>query len=319
MTLQDIWTWWNRFWFERRSTLPVCIFRILLGLLILEEEFLKLPDWLAFYGSHGIYSMDTCQEYLGAWCINLLTFLPQTDTVLIGYLVVFLLAVVCFTLGLFTRTSTFITYLMLATIHHRNPLILNGGDTLIRCFMFWMLFVPSGELLSVDRWLKQLRGVPLDADPQRSMWGWRLLQLQLLAAYCQCFCSKLFGDTWLAGTAVYYVLHEKEYLRFPLPLNINNILLSKCLTYGTLVVEFSLWTLIWVKEFRYYILGAGLLFHLGLEYTMNLPIFEQVMMCSYILFVDPADIRRVYDWVRIHWFQRASSSKVTVARSTSAL
>jgi hypothetical protein len=317
--LSDIWQCWDKFWFSPGSTLPVCIFRILLGLLILQVQLLTSRDWVTWYTDKGVYTLSTCQQYLGAPCINLLTFLPSDERTIYGFMAVFLIAIVCFTIGLFTRWSTIVVFLMLTTLDHRNPLILNGGDTYLRCCMFWMMFAPAGELLSLDHYLKQWwRGEKpaAEADPQRSRWVWRLLQLQLVAVYVQCFWSKTLGNTWLDGTALYYVLHEREYLRFPLPINIENIWVSKLLTWGTLVIEFSMWSLIWIKELRYYVLAAALMLHLGIEYTMNIPVFEQAMIASLILFVEPDHIRRAGAWIRdtfkIYRGSTGAASPVTV-------
>ncbi len=293
MTLKEIWRCWDKFWFEPRSTLSLCLFRIVFGLILLERELLLIPDWLNWYGAKGVFSLNSAQNFWGSPCINLFLFIPQTDAAIYAYLVVTIVVLVCFTLGFFTRASSIATFLLLVSLDHRNNFLLNGGDDFIRCCTFWMMFAPAGELLSLDRFLKQKRGVKLEADPKCSIWPLRLLQLQLIAVYNQAFWTKAVSRDWLDGTPVYYVLHMRDYLRFPLPLNIDNIWVSRLLSWGTLVVEFALASLLWIKEFRYYILAAGVLFHLGLEYTMNLPVFEQVMMASYVLFVDPADIRRV--------------------------
>jgi len=56
--------------------------------------------------------------------------------------------------------------------------------------------------------------------------------------------------------------------------------------------------LIWVKDLRYILLALGLLFHLSLEYSLNIPMFQWDILSAYILFVDPADITRAWDWIR---------------------
>ena len=68
-------------------------------------------------------------------------------------------------------------------------------------------------------------------------------------------------------------------------------------TWFTLAVEFSLGVLVWFKELRYYILAAGVLLHLGLEYSMNVPMFQWIALSVYITFVDGADLARA--WARI--------------------
>src|SRR6266404_9427132 len=115
MTSQQIYQWWDKFWFEPRSTLPVCIFRILIGLLLIERELLKAPYWLTWYGNKGIVGLDTCQLFWGAPCINLFIFLPPTDTCVCLFTIVFSFVIAMFTVGWWTRTSTFFLYLMLTT------------------------------------------------------------------------------------------------------------------------------------------------------------------------------------------------------------
>src|SRR5260370_36215447 len=76
-------------------------------------------------------------------------------------------------------------------------------------------------------------------------------------------------------------------------------MILKISTWLALVLEFSLGTLIWVKSLRYKILTAGLLFHLGLEYSLNIPMFQWDVLCAYILFVDAKDLERVWNWIRV--------------------
>jgi hypothetical protein len=63
------------------------------------------------------------------------------------------------------------------------------------------------------------------------------------------------------------------------------------------VLEFSLGILIWVKELRYILLAFGLLLHLYLEYSLNIPMFQWDILSAYILFIDVADITRTWDWI----------------------
>jgi hypothetical protein len=56
--------------------------------------------------------------------------------------------------------------------------------------------------------------------------------------------------------------------------------------------------LIWVKDLRYILLALGLLFHLSLEYSLNIPMFQWDILSAYILFVDPADITRAWERLR---------------------
>jgi hypothetical protein len=78
----------------------------------------------------------------------------------------------------------------------------------------------------------------------------------------------------------------------------NNLLLCKLATWGTLVVEGALWTLVWIKEFRYWILAAAYFFHMGIEYSMNLPLFEGLMITTLIAFVDPKHVEFCVEYAK---------------------
>lgn len=59
-------------------------------------------------------------------------------------------AAVFLLVGRYTRTATFVSWLLLASLHARNPLVLHGGDQLLRCLLFWCLFLPMGRAVSLD-------------------------------------------------------------------------------------------------------------------------------------------------------------------------
>jgi hypothetical protein len=71
-------------------------------------------------------------------------------------------------------------------------------------------------------------------------------------------------------------------------------------SWSALALEFSLGVLIWVKEFRYVLLALGVLFHLWLEYSLNIPLFQWDILSAYILFVDPKDLTRAGNWIGQH-------------------
>jgi len=45
-------------------------------------------------------------------------------------------------LGIQSRAATIATWLLLASVQFRNPLVLNGGDLMLRALLFWAMFLP---------------------------------------------------------------------------------------------------------------------------------------------------------------------------------
>jgi hypothetical protein len=125
-----------------------------------------------------------------------------------------------------------------------------------------------------------------------------MIQVQLALVYWQTFCCKMAGAQWLDGTAVYYATRLDDMIRFPAPFISDNMFVLKTLDYFTLVIEFAAWTAIWVKEIRYYVLVGLLCLHLGIDYLINLPVFEWAFIVTLVTFIEPTDLEYVFQWLR---------------------
>ncbi|MBV9405130.1 MAG: HTTM domain-containing protein [Acidobacteriaceae bacterium] len=297
MTVRSAVEAWNQFFFEPQSPLPVCLFRILYGSTVIGTLVLLHRDWLAWFGVHAWVTLQTMHQLEPGMRLNLFSVIPQNDAWIAALFWVFLLAAISLTAGFLTRVSAVSVFLCLASIHQRNLYITNGGDTFLRVAGFFLIFAPAGAALSLDRWLRVRSGKEGGELEARPPWAQRMIQLQLCWMYLTSFWWKSMGDPWVNGTALYYVLHLEELRRFPLPGWIQQPLILKLGSWFTLAVEFSLGVLIWFKELRYPLLALGVLFHLGIEYALNIPMFEWDVLTAYILFVDAKDIVRARDWI----------------------
>ena len=65
---------------------------------------------------------------------------------------------VCLLIGHRTRLFTFLSWVLLVSLHNRNLTILNAGDLLFRVLLFWSLFLPLGARCSVDAAMKEPAG-----------------------------------------------------------------------------------------------------------------------------------------------------------------
>lgn len=296
---------WNRFFFAKQSPVPIALFRIVYGLLVIATLVLLRPDWLAWYGPHSWISLQTMQSVEPGTRINLFTVMPQTDSWINAFFWVFLGSAILLTVGLLTRLNSVIVFVCLTSIHQRNLYITHGGDTFLRLAGFFLMFAPAGAALSFDRLLrlgrgKKKGGPEQDAliQPQRP-WAQRMIQIQLSLLYSVAFFTKVKSPAWLNGTALYYIYHLDSLRRFPVPAWLLGPTMLKWGGWSALALEFSLGVLIWIKSLRYFLLALGLLFHLSLEYSLNISLFQWDVLSAYILFIDPADASRAWNWIKL--------------------
>jgi hypothetical protein len=305
MTLREA---WNGFFFTPRSPLPVALFRILYGICVLMTLILLHSDWLNWFGIHAWVLEDTMKVIEPGPRINLFTLLPQSDHWITGFFWLSLAFAVLLTVGLWTRISSIVVFVCVVSIDQRALLIMHGGDTFLRITGFFLIFAPAGAALSLDRVIRLRNKQEGPEVEPRAPWAQRMIQLQLSLLYLTSFWWKLKGHAWLNGTALYYVIHLHEIRRFPLPSWLLNTAMLKFGGWLTLALEFSLGILIWVRRFRYYLLLLGVLFHLCIEYALNIPMFQWDVLSAYVLFVEPRDLKRAGDAI----FRRRASS-VTAA------
>jgi hypothetical protein len=294
MTLRGLFRSWNEFFFKPQSPAPVCLFRILYGVILIANLLMLRLEWLMWYGPHAFTSLITTHFMFRGPTMSLFEILPQTDLAINIFFWAFLACAVMLTAGFMTRFNAVAVYVCLGSIHMRNGFILNSGDTLMLVCGFFLMFAPSGALYSVDHWMRVRRGRE-DAVPMCSPWAQRMLQIQTAVVYFATFYWKSLGILWVNGTAVYYALRLEDFQRFPLP-PLHNLYLIKTLTWSTLVIEFALGVLIWFKETRYPVLLAGICLHIGIEYAMNIPLFEWMIVATYVNFVEPEDLTRAWNW-----------------------
>jgi hypothetical protein len=192
--------------------------------------------------------------------------------------------------GTIPRLSAFCMWLAISSFSWRNPHILHSGDNLLRIGSFFLMFAQSDGVLSLPRFLatkfRPGYAASLAGDlPKVPAWPQRILQLQLCVVYLVTGVWKAKGVPWQVGTAVGTVLQLGEFQRFPIPDFVMTPFMSHVMTYSTLVIELGFPFLIWIPVLRVPVLLTGLALHAGLDWVMNVQLFQWTITSYYLLFL----------------------------------
>ena len=293
---------WRKYLFDPQSPIPLALFRIWIGLLLLETQIIHVGEnVLVWYGPHAVSSFDTVKTYF--WKnyphFDIFALCPQSDLGILALWMVNLVFVFFMTIGLWTRISTIAVCLFLLSMHNHQPFNIHNGDAMMRYCCMYLMFGNAGAALSLDRLIARFHKPVFGLEGRAKKivpWAQRMIQLQFAIGYWSTECHKISGEQWLNGTAIFWVTRAEDFKRFALP--INNLFVSQCLTYFTLFVEGAMFTLVWLKDLRYIILASAVLLHLGIEYTMNIPVFEWVFMAGLLTFVYPEDLTKCMDKIK---------------------
>lgn len=294
---------WDEFFFAPKPTESIAIFRILWGSLLLIYFFFDLGNIETIYGPHGILSLKTVSTQFQYPHLNLFNLFGNSYDVTYTIFTIYGLAILGTILGFYTRASLLTLLCCMVSIHHRNIWVTSSSETLIRIMTILLLCSPCGHSFSIDSLLGR-KYPSFKKNRDWAPWALRLMQIQLCVVYLCTVWQKLKGETWFDGTALYYATRYESMKNFPLPIILENLAALKLLTWGTLLIEIALGTLVWIKEFRKPIIIAGIGFHLGIEYVMSIPFFEWAMMFLLFLFVTPLEVRDFIVRLRQNWISQ---------------
>ncbi len=294
-TLRDL----DKFWFGYGSPLPLGVFRAVCGALIFLNFLMMLPDWGAWFSEEGyvpgwagvLYLRPTIDIGFGMGIPRFDPLIGMADARLaLGFYIVVLISAAFTTVGLYTRVASIVLALGVVALHHRNAIILHGGDSVVRLGAIYLAVAPCGAAFSLDA---RRRGTPPEPVSQ---WPRRVIQFNMALIYFTTTWSKYFGTHWKGGLATWFPARLNEFKRFPVPNFLNDLPFVYITTYGTLATEFALAILVWFRPLRKWVLAAGMMLHGFIEYSMNIPLFSFLMMSMYLVWFDGAELE--------HWWER---------------
>lgn len=304
---------WNRFWFAPVSARPLAVFRVAFGLIVLAHLALLWPDAALWLSDAGYLQGTEARELAGPlrWSPLQIWQDPRAVGLVMG---VTGLAAIGFTVGAWTRVCGIVQYAGLLAIHHRNMLTISGADALLMITAFWMMLAPAGAVWSLDaRWRRRKTGVW--AEALIAPWAQRMIQVQLSVVYFMTAFEKTRGKSWTDGTALYHVLSNREVRRWTFGLT-EHLTAISALTFGTLILEFALAFLLWFRATRCWVALAGVMLHVGIMLTVNIPLFGELMTATYLVFFTAGELNSIG---RVVWPWRRGGESVEATPAGGAL
>lgn len=319
--------------------------RIGAGLLLLADLLVRVGDLSAHYSDEGVMPRSLVVEKVqqNPWCLSLhmMSGATPVEAVLFGFAALcafFLLT------GYKTRAATITSWFLLLSLHNRNPMILQGGDVLLRMLLFWGMFLPLGNCWSVDEIL----------DQSTTLKRTRILSVATVAillqvAFMYWFSVLLKTDpVWFRDyTAVYYALSLDHFSTTFGKLLLPYHHLLQWLTWSTLWLEAlgpvaALLADLLKWPFRTGIILGFCAFHFGMNLCLNLGLFSWICCAAWLLFLPSG----FWDWLSfafakaqgfqqrlasflvkmqrclltiVHWFPRVSFNVAAPTKSSRAI
>ena len=114
----------------------LAVLRIGLGVLILADLMIRGGDLGVWMADEGVFPRETIIDWVGSdrWSLYFVSGSWVWALLLHGLAGA---AAVALILGFRTRWATLLSFILLASLHNRAPMVLQGGDNLLLLLIFW--------------------------------------------------------------------------------------------------------------------------------------------------------------------------------------
>jgi hypothetical protein len=273
----------------------------------------KLLNYLEYWNSDPRQALRIGYPIFSIWFH--VTDPTQMALIHVGVLVLILL----FTLGVFTRVTSVLTWLACISYIHRTQHVLFGMDTMMNILLFYLMIGNSGAALSVDRLLARYRAARASLNrsgvidaPTRAFLAYpppsvltnftlRLIQVHFCFIYTAAGLSKLKGAAWWNGMAFWDVVVNPEFTLMLYPwyesmvrglASIKPLFYFTTITavWFTLFIEIGLPFLVWTR-LRWFVVFLATAMHALIGVLMGLNLFELLMIVMLLAFLPDRVIR----------------------------
>ncbi len=291
---------WNRFWFTPADPVRCAVLRIAVGLLAIAHLASMGGDVERWYAKDGLLPPEAVTRLFAiteedaSFRYSYLRGFGSRDVHLVHWAAI--AAAAAFTLGLVTPLSGALTAAALLAYVHRLPQVMGHLEPVLVFLVLYLTISPSGWRLSLDRLLfrrkKPDAAIGGGSSPlvgAAANVGLRLIQVHVAMFYGMMALSKLYGDAWWMGDAVWYLVAQSH--SRPVDLSLlrgwgrSGALLINFWTHGVLYYELAFPILIWNRLARPLVLLLGVVVWLSLIVATGHLLFGLAMLVASAAFL----------------------------------
>ena len=316
--LGDLWRTtlqgWTAFFFSAADPTSLGLIRIAVGLLGFWSLLVFGLDLHDYFGSAGWAEPDTIRAVQRPLAWSFWFLVPDAWLRAVWCLCLAILAL--FSVGLFSRVTAVLCWVIVVSTVRRVPIALYGFDQVLSTLMLYLALTgASGQSVSLDRFLRRWRQARAAAarvlkrggttgrrvtpdEPGRPLatvsanLALRLIQLHLTVIYGMAGLAKLQGPSWWDGTAIWKTMATGEFVVLNFTALAAWPLLINLVTHASLALELLYPVLVWVKIVRPLLIAGAVALHVGIAVmSPGLTEFALVMIAGNLAFVSGAWLR----------------------------
>ena len=262
-----------------QDTRSLAFFRIGLSVILFVQMISIWGDYLTIYGQEGLIRGDVATVFVPGLQITIHHF---TDLMtawfgssevanLLALRYVYLGMIVMLGMGLFTRFSAVMVWLMHLAFVKAAYYLSYGVDYMHTFMLFYCIIFPVGNHFSLDARLFKLKEI----NPLPYL---RLVQLHLCVIYFFGGLGKALGPNWWNGESIWKSINRPMETTFDFGWMADYSWIPLVLGVGVIALELLYVVGIWIRPIQKYWLWSIIAMHVGIAIFMELSFFAATMI-----------------------------------------
>jgi hypothetical protein len=259
---------------------PLAVLRIGIAVLLLTQAACIAPALFELYSRSGVIGPELYHAFVEpttpglAWLGLLLERSGRAETpILLAFSTLYVLSLSLLGLGLRTRIAAAVAWVLHLSLSLVAPGTQYGADQFADLALFYLVVVPCGDALSLDRRMGTSQGLP----SWQARLGLRLIQIHLAFAYLAAGISKAQGGQWWSGEAIWRAAMLPEYAQLDFSWLAAVPLVPMALGWATLAVEIGYPIFIWPRRTRRPWVLMTIAMHAAIAAFLGLHLFGAMM------------------------------------------
>jgi len=266
-----------------KPTYPLLFFRMGLALICIGKFVVLYHNFLLFYGQYGLiqWSLSKVENYSFAPHIGDLAlylshlFHISVDQATFTILTIFFCSCGCLFIGLFTRLSIIICFLLHLAFVNTGTGIVYGVEVFTQMALFYALFFPLNSTWSVDAVIGISTYKKSSVGAGMAI---RVIQLQMCAVYFSSGIEKSLGIQWLNGEAIWRTFMMPIFNNYDLSWIAFYPIIPILMGILVLITEIGYIFFMWMKNIRVFWLFLIVSLHLNIGIFMGMWFFAAIMI-----------------------------------------
>ena len=275
--IKHLWNAWENFWWAPLDGRSLIATRITFGLSALGVTALRFWN-LDLFNEKSLALKSEALDLADAYSRPYFSWNFWPDSLALPMQIILMILLLLFTIGYTRRPLIFAAWVIHIGFMQRNLSAGMGVDTMIMVFLFYLSFCEVWKKSHYDGLTKVMV---------------RMIQVHLAIIYFYTGLEKLRGATWWEGSALWLVFNNTQITLWDLTWIAHFPVVLALFAHATVMFEIFFPAFVTNPKTKFYWLGLGIFFHVGIAVTLDLWGFSGLMMSQYFLYI------RSQEWDRI--------------------